>query len=131
MELISIAQKGRPLTREEHEKAVGEGIPAPFMDGMAQITEELSEKPAAQKSSYKPQGPVLRFLISFEKNDSCVDSHDRKGMAKTTTATKTRQYFALYVCPRRSQSNLLRKSHRNSFESKKERSLDPSFGRDV
>ena len=56
MELISMAQKGRPLTREEHETAKEAGIPMPFMEGMAQITEDLSAMPAPNKASYTPQG---------------------------------------------------------------------------
>lgn len=61
MELISMAQKGKTLTREEHEKACEDDIPIPFMEGMAYITEELRGKPATEKSSYTPQGTKSQF----------------------------------------------------------------------
>jgi len=58
MELIWLAQHGRPLTREEHEVASVEGIPIPSMEGMAEITAGILERPAAEKSSYKPESDL-------------------------------------------------------------------------
>ena len=112
MELISMAQKGRPLTREEHEKAKEAGIPMPFMEGMAQITEDLSAMPAPNKASYTPQGFIAlppfglsqqRFLYSDPDGD------DNKGMAEDAEEAQGRSWSDLHLCPRRSEQNLLRK----------------------
>jgi len=63
MELISMAQDGKEVTRDEHEKASKRSISIPKMEGMAMITEGLPAKPAAQKTSYTPQSVPQSMTI--------------------------------------------------------------------
>jgi len=80
-----MAQNGLPLTIESHEKAVESAIALPYMEGMAQITEDLKAKTIIPKSSFSPLGHLRCTVKSLNCVFSRYHCDDCKGMEECTT----------------------------------------------